>query len=546
MTNGQLPVDIGHWLLATVPIIVLLLLLVVFRWKGIEAGPTALFAAALVGLLAFRAPGETLAVAAAKGIWDAIFILYVVWTALLLYLITVRAGAFDALRRGFIEFSRNELFLVLAIGWVFSSFFQGIAGFGAPIAVVAPLLVGLGVRPVYAVIFPLIAHTWAKMFGTLAVGWLATVNVVDLADPIATAAQTAILLWIPNLLGGAVVAWMYGRMPALKHGLAFILIISLIHGGIQLGLMFINPILSNFIAGTVALVALYPLSRWKRYREPAESITERPAMREDVPLIHDQKPKSGEQNGMGLGLALLPYGILTVTALAALAIPAVEQALSQFRIGMPFPQVTTGFGMTREATDLYSPIRPLTHPGTFVLLASVISWLVYRSKGYLRPADKPEEEESLWVNLVKDSVPSSIAIASFLTMSKLMDHSGQTTVLAQGLAVVATPTIYAFAANWIGILGAFMTSSSTASNILFAPLQAEAVQALPGLSESAIIGAQGAGGAVGNVIAPANIVLGTTTAGIAGQEGEVLRKVLPWTLVVGVLVGIATIILNAL
>ena len=119
-------------------------------------------------------------------------------------------------------------------------------------------------------------------------------------------------------------------------------------------------------------------------------------------------------------------------------------------------------------------------------------------------------------------------------------------MLAQGLAAVSTTTIFAFAANWIGMLGAFMTSSSTSSNILFSPLQAQAAEALDGLSQSSVLAAQGAGGATGNVIAPANLVLGTTTAGIQGQEGDILRVVLPWTVLTGVLTGIATIILNLL
>jgi hypothetical protein len=167
MPTSQLPSNFLHWLLALPPIVVLLVLLVWRHWRGIEAGPAAMLTAALIALLVFRTPIRTLAVAAGKGVWDAVFIQYVVWAALLLYLVTLRSGAFDALRRGFLAFSRNELFLVLAIGWVFASFFQGVAGFDAPIAVAAPLLIGIGVRPVDAILVPLIAHTWAKMYGML-------------------------------------------------------------------------------------------------------------------------------------------------------------------------------------------------------------------------------------------------------------------------------------------------------------------------------------------------------------------------------------------
>jgi lactate permease len=143
-------------------------------------------------------------------------------------------------------------------------------------------------------------------------------------------------------------------------------------------------------------------------------------------------------------------------------------------------------------------------------------------------------------SVVSDAVPSSVAVLSFLVLSRVMDHSGQVTVLAQGIAEVAPPVVYAFAANWIGVLGAFMTSSNTASNVLFAPLQQQ-VAMTEGISEATIIAAQSTGGAIGNAIAPANVVLGTGTAGIVGREGEVLRKTLPYAIGVAILVGLATI-----
>jgi lactate permease len=259
--------------------------------------------------------------------------------------------------------------------------------------------------------------------------------------------------------------------------------------------------------------------------------------------MRNQKEETGPRTKMGLGLALFPYVFMTVIAVLASGVPPVTAILSRFRVGFPFPEVETDYGVTVPAADPYSPFALLTHPGTFLLLTSLITLAVYRSKGYY--AAPSPGEPGLLSNLVKDAVPSSIAIASFLTMSKLMDHSGQTSVLAQGIASVATVLVYAFAANWIGILGAFITSSSTASNILFSRLQLEAAQELPGLKASTVLAAQGAGGAVGNVIAPANIAIGTGAARIAGQEGTILRHALPWTVVAGVVTGIATIILNA-
>jgi lactate permease len=76
--TAQVPVDVFHWTLAVLPIVALLVFLVPLRWRAPEAGPVAMFTAAFVALVAFKTPWSTLAVAGAKGVWDAIFILYVI------------------------------------------------------------------------------------------------------------------------------------------------------------------------------------------------------------------------------------------------------------------------------------------------------------------------------------------------------------------------------------------------------------------------------------------------------------------------------------
>ncbi|RDE07600.1 L-lactate permease, partial [Pelagibacterium lacus] len=163
----DLPVDILHWSLSILPVIVLAFLLIQLRWTAQQAGAFGIFVAAAIALFAFRTPFDTLAVAGAKGIWDAIFILLVIWPALLLYQIMDKSGGYEAMRQGITRLSKNELFIVVALGWVFTSFLQGIDGFGTPIAIVAPLLVAFGLKPVYAVAIPIIAHIWAKFYGTL-------------------------------------------------------------------------------------------------------------------------------------------------------------------------------------------------------------------------------------------------------------------------------------------------------------------------------------------------------------------------------------------
>lgn len=537
MQAAQVPVDLLHWILAILSIIALLVFLVPLKWRAPEAGPMAMFVAGLVAVFAFQTPWQTLAVAGAKGVWDAIFILYVMLPALLLYQVTKQAGAYDALRQGITKFSRNDLFIILALCWVFASFLQGIAGFGAPVVVVVPLLIAVGVKPIYAVAMGVLVHAWARFFGTLGVGWLATLQVVELEDIPRAAFEAALLILIPTYLGGVFVVWVYGRGPALRHAWPLVLILGTILGVGQLIAAMFTPELSTFLAGAAGLIALYPLSRWRRYGEPVTDVPVRPAMME----VAADAPKE-DAPVMSLAMSAVPYVVLTVVTLSVQLIGPLNELLRQVRIGLPFPAVDTGFGIHNDAVDMYAPIAPLTHPGFMLLIAAIVVWIVYRAGGYYQKWAERHTPESLWRAMLTDAVPASVPVIAFLVTSRILDHSGQSLTIAYGLAAVSPPLVYAGTANLIGALGAFMTSSSTASNVLFAGVQGGVAQ-LHGLSKETIIATQAAGSAYGNAIAPANIVLGTSIAGIKGQEGAVLRMTLIWSVIVAVLTGLATVAL---
>jgi lactate permease len=173
-----------------------------------------------------------------------------------------------------------------------------------------------------------------------------------------------------------------------------------------------------------------------------------------------------------------------------------------------------------------------------------VTWSIYQARGYYKAWSaiiKTEHKGILW-SLVESAVPASVPIVAFLVMASMMNHSGQNNTLALGIAAVAPAYVFAFLSNGIGIIGAFTTSSSTSSNVLFSDLQVTLAR-LKGLPEATILAAQSAGGAIGNAIAPANVVMGASTAGISGQEGAVLGKTLPWTLAAFLLTGTATVLL---
>ncbi|WP_199897016.1 L-lactate permease [Halarchaeum acidiphilum] len=460
-----------------------------------------------------------------------------------------RAGALYALRKGIERISSNDLFLVLAFGWVFVSFLQGFTGFGAPIAIVAPLLIAIGVRPVYAVAMPLIGHAWNNTFGTLAVAWFATRSVVDLQAPIETALQTAAHFSVVTFAAGIAVAWLYGRQSAVKHAWPMIAII----GAVQTITLFATVMYSQFIAGflasAVGLVALYPISRWGRFQTqhngfdcPAMKTPEGNAVADGGTVLDEPEPV------MSFFESIIPYLVLTAVALVS-AVPSVSNALGRFKIGLAFPAAKTGF-VELEAAKPYSPLTPLTHPGSIILVGVLIAWGIYRYRGYyedwqrtVQEAPGLEEKSGIRRGLIESAVPASLAIVLLVSMATIMLKTGQIRILALGIAAVLPGVVYLFVANAIGVLGSFITGSNTASNILFAPLQAETASVLH-LSKPTVLGAQMSGGGLGNAISPSNVVLGTGTAGIIGREGEVLRITLKWTLLVSALLGVLSLVLG--
>ena len=151
--------------------------------------------------------------------------------------------------------------------WVLPSFIQSIAGFGTPLAVVSPILLGLGVKPLYAVLLPIVGGAWANSFGSLGAPWLALASVVDVPDPARTVRLGALLVWIANLTAGLMIAWLYGRTWALRRGLPAILVISLLHGGLLVLLLPMLLPVAMLIACAAGLAAALALSRLSFYRQ---------------------------------------------------------------------------------------------------------------------------------------------------------------------------------------------------------------------------------------------------------------------------------------
>ena len=512
------------------PIIALLFLMVVLQWGASKAAPVGLALAILVAVTLYRANGQLLFFETLKGVWSSLTVLITIWPAILIYEVTHEAEAFNVFRRGLQKISPNELLQVLTFGWVFVSFLQGVTGFGVPVAVGAPLLIGIGVRPLWAVMIGLLGHTWGNTFGTLGVAWEALISTTGLAgDSVAiTALWAAGFIWLFNMVAGFMISFWYGKMEAVKKIWPAILIISFIHGGGQLIVSQYNDMLAAFLPASVALGSVFLLGKLKRFREPWE-IDNSPVM--DRSFVDHPVEQQNVVKALTVHQAFVPYYVLIGVTLAVLIVPQVKTVFSKVQIGFAFPETATAFGFINGAQSKFSPLRPFAHPGMFLLIAAVLGYIFFQRRGAVESGGFSR----IMKRTVKKTLPATIGIVVLIVMSSLMGATGQIQVLAEGTAMF-TGVFYAALAPVIGMLGSFITSSNLASNILFGQFQ-QTTAGLLGFSQNAILGAQTAGGAIGATVCPGNIILGTTTAGILGKEGTIVRMILPVTFGVALVVG---------
>jgi lactate permease len=274
--------------------------------------------------------------------------------------------------------------------------------------------------------------------------------------------------------------------------------------------------LGGFGAGLAGLGAAALVARLPRYRRAEE----------DGPAAAGDAAAAGL--GMPLWLALAPYLLLVIVVGAAELWPWLNGLLNRVQIRIEFPQVQTAYGWTTPA----GPGRTISvwgHAGALLAYVALIFYFVYRRLGHYAPG----APRRILRDVVRSGIPSSIGIASMVGFAVAMDNSGMTRVLAEGLSQAAG-SFYPVVSPFIGLLGAFMTGSNTNSNVVFAPLQQQVAELL-GASALVILGAQTTGGALGSMVAPAKLIVGCSTAGLAGQEGRVLKRtLLPGLIITGV------------
>jgi lactate permease len=392
----------------------------------------------------------------------------------------------------------------LLIAFSFGAFLEGAAGMGAPVAITAAMLVGLGFNPLYAAGICLVANTAPVAFG--AVG-----------TPIIVAAQVSD---IPEIT----ISQMVGRtLPILSVVVPFYLILimsgvrkamevmpAILVSGISFAFFqwlcsnYMGPMLPDVIAGIASIIALMvllkywkPKSSWRFAEEPQITV----------------QTKLEYTNGQIIR-AWSPFIIMTVMIIGWGLGPVKDtlNAIGHTRFYIPGLQdaitKTDGTPLTIKPFEL----NYLSNPGTALLLAALIAvpliGMKYKDAGKVYLAT---------LNQLKFPI---ITIASVVGFAFLANNSGMSVTMAMALA--STGVFFPFFSPILGWLGVFLTGSDTSSNALFCKLQATTAETI-GVDPVVTVAANASGGVTGKMISPQSIAIGTAAVGLVGKEAQLFR-----------------------
>ena len=517
------PVSVGFWLAAAIPVALLFLLVASGKVRSQTAAGVVLAVTMLVAWLVFRAGWRVELIALGKGLWLGTWILLVVWPALLLYRMASAAGL-ERIGGSLAGLLPNRCDTLLLLAWVFPGFIQGVAGFGTPIAVCAPLLLAMGWSPTKAVIYPLIGYHWAVTFGSMGSSfYMASLTAhLDVPEQARFALVAAGFLAVNMLLAGAAVLALDGGWDGLRDGWPVMVTVGIPMAATLMVTAVVVPAVASLAAGAVGLVVMTLRARLLR----------RPGLYAGVDATAGSPYAGGgtavrEERLHQTALLLSPYFYLLATALPVFLFPAARAWIrNHLVLAFHFPGSRTGRGWINEAVADYTPLAVFQHPGFYVLSACVLGYVTYRRAG-LWNAGAGWEVVKGWGQSLPRASTSILLLAAVAT---LLVDSGMVSTLARGLTAV-TGEFYPALSPWVGAAGSFMTGSTTTSNALFAGLQREASEVL-GMGPAVLLAAQTAGANVGNAIAPVVILVGATAVDDLRSVPVILRvAIVPATLI---------------
>jgi len=513
-------------LVAAVPVFVLLILLGVFRKPAWLSSLFGLAAAAVVALGVYGMHGGALVSAVAYGAAYGFFpIGWVVFTAILLYNITVATGKFQIIKDSVGSLTDDRRLQALLIAFAFGAFIEGAAGFGTPVAVAAAMMAGLGFSPFYAAGVCLLANTAPVAFGSIATPILMLSGITSLPLDRLSAGVGRICAPVSLIVPGYLVMVM-GGWRALRGVLPAALLCGVAFGGTQFVVSnFIGPQLTDILSSLAAIGSLVLLFKFWRPKEDFNF--------DQHSSAHIAPPRHATSE---LVKAWAPYVLLVVFVLLWGYKP-VQTMLNGVTRSFPWPGLHNAVLRVPPVVLKPAPYAAvytfswLSAPGTACLFASLVSAVVLRMPVL--------QFARVFLGTVKQLLLAELTIGSVLALAFLMNYCGATATL--GLAFAATGALFPFFSSLLGWLGVFLTGSDTAANALFGNLQVITAGTLH-MNPVLMASSNSAGGVMGKMISLQSVAVAScATAMKPEDEGRLFRFTMRHSILLASIIGLIVV-----
>jgi lactate permease len=502
-------------LVAIVPIAFIFWALIIRRMKGYQASLLATAVALLIAVLAYGMPVKLAALSSLNGAIYGLFpICWIVISAVFLFNITVRSGQFEIIRHFMASITSDRRIQALLIAFSFGSFLEGTAGFGAPVAITAAMLVGLGFNPLYAAGLCLIANTAPVAFGSIGIPITVASQVTGLPELAISQMVGRTLPFLSIFLPFYLVTLMAGFKKA-KEIIPAALVSGCSFAAIQfLSSNYLGPALPDVLAGLGSILCLVVFLKFWRpkqiWRFPGETASVQDSLQHPNPQPgqHGLNYTSGQ-----LLRALSPFIVLTLIVIAW-GMPPIKDLLTAkgtLQFEMPGLHNVIKDPGGKGIAHIYK-FSYLSAAGTAILLAALISVPLV---GLRFPAALKVFGSTL--HQLRFPI---LTIASVLAFAYLVNDSGITLTIAKGLA--NTGVLFPFFAPVLGWLGVFITGSDTSANALFGKLQSATATSI-GVDPVVTVAANVSGGVVGKMISPQSIAVAAAAGQLVGRESELFR-----------------------
>ncbi|MGF6294254.1 L-lactate permease [Paraburkholderia youngii] len=503
----------ASFIVAALPIIVVLALLGWARRPAWQASLAGLIVGLIVAIFIWQFPVGLALNSVAAGVVFAIWpVMWIVFTAILLYNIAQRSGRFEAFRLWMIDNLPNDRRIVLVVvGFSFGALLEGISGFGTPVAITSSLLIMLGFPTLEALVFTLIFNTAPVAFGALGVPITVLGAVTHLPSDVLGKMVGRQLPFFAVLLPFYVIGVYAGFRNMLRiwpvllvSGLSFALTQFVVSN-------FVNYSLTDVLSSLVSLILTVAFLRvWKPVADPKFAI--------NVDRINEVRGKIGGVQGW------YPWIIVSVVVI----VWTVARIFTIGDVKVSWPGLDKAVFITLYNTP-YGAIwdfQPLA-TGTAILVAALITAFVVR----LSPAEFGKAISDTWVQ----TRIAILTVATIVGLAYLMNYSGLNYTL--GLGVASVGPVFPLVSAFLGWVAVFLSGSDTSGNALFGNLQVVAAKQL-NLNPVLMAATNSSGGVMGKMISPQNISTGVATTDLKGKEGDVFAKTFKHSILLTVLLGV--------